>query len=317
MSHLDHLRTFLAVHRLSSMTAAAQSLGLAQPAVTGHIKALESRLGRPLFLRAGRGIVPTASADALAQRIGVHLDGLEQALPALAARGGEAGGAVTIGGPAEFMAEIALPVLAAAADHGVTVHAEFGHTRGLIERLERAGLDLVIATQRIPGASILYERLFRENFILVGGAVHAGLLAAPPAGIPALVQPETSSHPRDVLAARLEAAPWVAYDAKLPLIRRFFRHSLGRDPSLPRVSTAPDLRAVLSLVQAGAGLSVLPDYLCASALANGSIAELWRPPSPVSNVLWIASSKSSRSPRLSLVVSLLRQIAATQDRQAD
>jgi DNA-binding transcriptional LysR family regulator len=297
MSHLDHLRSFLAVHRLSSMTAAAHSLGLTQPAVTGHIKALESRLGRRLFERAGRGIVPTASADALAQRIAFHIDTLEQSFSAFAAHGDDAGGVVTIGGPAEFMAEIALPALAAANDHGVTVHAQFGHTRGLIERLERAELDIVIATQRMTSAAIVYERLFRETFLLVAAPRFADLLALPG---------ETSA-----LAAALEAAPWAAYDASLPLIRRFFRNGLGRDPALQRISTAPDLRAVLGLVQAGAGLSVLPDYLCARALANGSIIELWRPQSPASNTLWTASNKRGNNRRVSLVASLLRRISGT------
>ena len=106
--------------------------------------------------------------------------------------------------------------------------------------------------------------------------------------------------------------PWVAYDASLPLIRRFFRSGLGCDPALQRVSTAPDLRAVLGLVQAGAGLSVLPDYLCARALAGGGIVELWRPQSPASNILWIASNKRGSNRRVSLVVSLLRRISGPQ-----
>ena len=76
MSYLDHLRSFVAVHRLASVTAAARSLGLTQPAVTGHLKALEARLGRPLFERAGRGSVATARADARGARLGNHNEGL-------------------------------------------------------------------------------------------------------------------------------------------------------------------------------------------------------------------------------------------------
>ena len=220
---------------------------------------------------------------------------LEQSFSALAAHSDDAGGAVTIGGPAEFMAEIALPALASANDHGVTVHAHFGHTRGLIERLERAELDIVIATQRITSAAIAYERLFHEAFLLVAAPRQAHLLALPTGTC--------------ALAASLEAVPWVAYDAGLPLIRRFFRNALGRDPALLRVSTAPDLRAVLGLVQAGAGLSVLPDYLCAGALASGSIVEPWRPPKAAGNILWIASNKRGSNRRVRLVQSLLRRIS--------
>jgi DNA-binding transcriptional LysR family regulator len=40
---------------------------------------------------------------------------------------------------------------------------------------------------------------------------------------------------------------------------------------------APDLRAVLSCVIAGAGLAVLPRYLCAPALERGTIVTLLDP----------------------------------------
>ena len=40
------------------------------------------------------------------------------------------------------------------------------------------------------------------------------------------------------------------------------------------VVTAPDLRILLGMAEAGAGWTVLPDYLCADALAAGRLAEL-------------------------------------------
>ncbi len=45
------LRTFVEVARRGSEKAAAKSLGLSQPDVTGRIKAMELRLGHPLFER--------------------------------------------------------------------------------------------------------------------------------------------------------------------------------------------------------------------------------------------------------------------------
>ncbi|OLZ64082.1 hypothetical protein AV521_36715 [Streptomyces sp. IMTB 2501] len=59
--NLNLLRTFLAVHRLGSFTAAARRLGLSQSTVTTQIRALENRLGHELFETPGAGCHPAAS----------------------------------------------------------------------------------------------------------------------------------------------------------------------------------------------------------------------------------------------------------------
>ncbi|WP_272954311.1 LysR family transcriptional regulator, partial [Nocardiopsis dassonvillei] len=74
---LQQLRTFLAVHRSGSFTAAAQLLRLSQPTVTTQIRSLERRLGHPLFERLPRGVAPTAEANDLAARVAGPLDALE------------------------------------------------------------------------------------------------------------------------------------------------------------------------------------------------------------------------------------------------
>lgn len=47
----DHLRTFEAVARLGSLTAAANALGVSQSTVSRQLKQLETRAGSPLLLR--------------------------------------------------------------------------------------------------------------------------------------------------------------------------------------------------------------------------------------------------------------------------
>ena len=80
---LSLLRTFLAVHRSGSFTAAARVLGLSQPTVTTQIRSLEQQLGRELFERRPRGAVPTSVADELATQVAAPID----ALAAVAERG--------------------------------------------------------------------------------------------------------------------------------------------------------------------------------------------------------------------------------------
>jgi len=46
---LNYIRSFEASARHLSFTRAAEELGLTQAAVSGHIRALETFIGRPLF----------------------------------------------------------------------------------------------------------------------------------------------------------------------------------------------------------------------------------------------------------------------------
>ncbi len=81
MSRFDHsdldghlLELLLAVHEEQSITRAALRLGVTQSAVSHLLDKLRAIVGDPLFVRAGRGIVATARADALAARARLLLE---------------------------------------------------------------------------------------------------------------------------------------------------------------------------------------------------------------------------------------------------
>jgi DNA-binding transcriptional LysR family regulator len=61
----DLYRTFAAVLREGSLSAAARVLGLTQPSVARHVEALEQAVGGALFIRSQRGLSPTDRALAL------------------------------------------------------------------------------------------------------------------------------------------------------------------------------------------------------------------------------------------------------------
>ena len=62
----DLYRSFLAVLRLGSLSAAGRTLGLTQPTVGRHIAMLQASLGgRVLFTRSQSGLMPTAAAHEL------------------------------------------------------------------------------------------------------------------------------------------------------------------------------------------------------------------------------------------------------------
>lgn len=62
---LYQLKTFVAVAEEGNLTKAAERIYASQPAVSGHIKALEEELGLPLFVRTPRGMRLTEAGQGL------------------------------------------------------------------------------------------------------------------------------------------------------------------------------------------------------------------------------------------------------------
>lgn len=84
MSPVDHLdldghllQLLVAVQEEQSVTRAAQRLGVTQSAVSHGLDRLRAITGDALFVRAGRGIVPTSKADLMAERARALLAGLQ------------------------------------------------------------------------------------------------------------------------------------------------------------------------------------------------------------------------------------------------
>jgi DNA-binding transcriptional LysR family regulator len=81
------VRSFLAVARLGSLSAAARSTGLTQPTIGRHIEQIEQGLDLALFSRSNAGLIPTEAAIGLIP----HAEAMETAMAALV-RASEAGG---------------------------------------------------------------------------------------------------------------------------------------------------------------------------------------------------------------------------------
>ncbi len=82
-AHVDRLQrlvVFEAAARCGSFSAAARELGMTQPAVTRHVRALERTLGVELFSRSANRARLTPTGSVLAERLGAGLDLVESGL---------------------------------------------------------------------------------------------------------------------------------------------------------------------------------------------------------------------------------------------
>lgn len=73
---LNLLRVFAVVAEAGSVTEAAARLYITQPAVSAALRRLQTAIGAPLFVRAGRGLALTARGEQLRARVQPHLQAL-------------------------------------------------------------------------------------------------------------------------------------------------------------------------------------------------------------------------------------------------
>ncbi|MFG2132624.1 LysR family transcriptional regulator [Streptomyces sp. NPDC048751] len=270
------LRTFVTVHRAGSFTRAAALLGLSQPAVTSQIRTLERQLGRPLFLRQARGVTPTTMGDELAHKAAPHLDALVE----IAETGLDDESSLRtlhLAGPPEFTAERALPALTELTGgdgQGFALRASFGTAEEALEGLAAGHHDLAISTARPRGALLTATPLCDEEHVLVAAPlwnerIHAG-------------------KPRREGVPTLENLPVVEVHESLPFVSRYWASVFDCHPAASGTVVVPDLRAVLACASAGAGLAVLPRYLCADALERGDVVTLHDPAVPPLRTYFLA-----------------------------
>lgn len=262
------LRTFVTVHRAGSFTRAAALLGLSQPAVTSQIRTLERQLGRPLFLRQARGVTPTTIGDELAHKAAPHLDALVE----IAETGLDEDSSVRtlhLAGPPEFTAERALPALTELTGEdgqGFALRASFGNAEETLEGLAAGHHDLAITTARPRGTLLTATPLCDEEHVLVAAPRWAARIGA--------------GKLRRKGSPALENFPVVEVHESLPLVARYWASVFDSHPAASGTVVAPDLRAVLACAATGAGLAVLPRYLCAEALERGDVVALLDPAVP-------------------------------------
>jgi DNA-binding transcriptional LysR family regulator len=74
------LMVFDAIYKTRSVTAAAEALDLAQPAVSVALAKLRHHFGNPLFVRTSNGMEPTPFSEGLVQPVREALDAVEKVL---------------------------------------------------------------------------------------------------------------------------------------------------------------------------------------------------------------------------------------------
>jgi DNA-binding transcriptional LysR family regulator len=277
MSYLPQLQTFLEVYRLGSITAAATALDMTQPGASQHIQILENKFGKSLFTRQARGVVATVFADDLAKKIATQFAQIEDTIDDLSFNEAALKGDVYIGGPVSYITAKLLDQLASLNQYQINCHFSFGGKGRIYALLNNHEIDLAITASKIESSQLSFEELGHENLILVAGKVFA------------------QTHQLSKLkSSQILQKPIIAYDSELPLIRDFFGLTLQQALQIKPVFMVPDLRSVVDLVINNVGVSVLPEYLCETAIAQDKMVQIKLENRQLTNTIYMVSPMQIR-----------------------
>jgi DNA-binding transcriptional LysR family regulator len=231
----DLYRSFLAVLRTGSLSAAARSVGLTQPTIGRHVNELEAALGVALFTRSRNGL----SATEAALELQPHAQGLEAGVAALlrsATSRGATRGTVRITASEVVGAEVLPPILASLRENHPEIVIELVLNNRNENLLSREA-DVAVRMNRPTQKALVARRI---GNIELGCHAHRKYL-------------ERSGTPRTV--SELRAHSLIGVDQETAYVRALLGKDLSLDRSLLSLRTDSDL-AQLAAIRAGCGIGI-------------------------------------------------------------
>ena len=250
---LTQLANFVRIAELQSLSRAAMVIGIAQPALSRQLRALEIELGAALFLRHARGVSLTPAGEVLLDRARQLLIDAERARDAVHALAEQPTGRVALGVPASLGAHL-LPYLAPLLRRKYpNLRPSFvdGFSAALHARLATGDLDLAVLYEDRSIAPLPVTPLLSEDLVLA---------SAPGVKVASASTAEMLRRHPLVLPSRPNRLRLIVDEATLPPV----------NPPL-EVDSLP---AIISMVQNGVGCTILPYSTLANEAANGSL-RLW------------------------------------------
>lgn len=287
MVNLEWYRTFKAIYQYGTLTKASQELMLSQPSMSIQLASLESYIGKQLFVRTPRKMIPTEYGKQLYTQIVESIDNLEKVESEFKRTVLNKMPNIRFGSPSELFSNYLAENISSQTDLYLTV--EYGMAGDFIQKLINKELDIAIITKQgsISGDSLTYEPLFTETFLIVGNP-YTGTN-----GLDRLVKEENYTE----IEKWLKDQKWYAYSNDLALIRRFWRENFKKRPILKLQATIPDNDAILKAVSNSEGLAVSSDLIAGKAISEGRIKVLWKGHQPATNTLYLAYDKTVIPPQ--------------------
>jgi DNA-binding transcriptional LysR family regulator len=169
---LHQLRCFLSAYEQGSFTAAAADLGYAQPSLSEQIRLLERTVGASLFVRAGRGVVPTDAAEALRPHAERTLAAADAARRAVTSVSSVQAGTIRFGvfGTSRLYLGADLVADVLARHPGVRVELIGQNSTEVQEQLRRGWLEAAMIALPVAQEGMTVRPVAREELVYISTA---------------------------------------------------------------------------------------------------------------------------------------------------
>ncbi|NKI56985.1 LysR family transcriptional regulator [Labrenzia sp. PO1] len=250
---IRQLRYFLEIVAQGSLTRAAESLHVAQPALSLHLKNMEEQLGTRLLTRSRSGVTPTEAGELLLQRARAILEDLARTEDDIRNLETDPSGIVRIGLPGTISAMVSLPLILAARERfpRITLNITEAMSGFVGDWLSEGKIDLAVLYSRSKDARIRSELLLEEELVVLW--------------------PADAERPLEMNMEALDNVPMVlpsgAHGLRVLIDRTF--QALGFAPEI--AMEIDSFNNIKRLVAAGFGPSILPLYAVTEEVAAGSL----------------------------------------------
>ncbi|WP_111709901.1 LysR family transcriptional regulator [Lutibacter citreus] len=278
MVNLEWYRTFKEIYENGTLTKASIALYASQPGVSVHLNALEAYVGKKLFERTSRKMIPTEDGKFLYEYIIESLNKLEIAEQHFKKTTQEKKPCLNIGMCSEmfqFIIEPEIPKL------DFDLVARFGAHTDLIKDLNNGILDLVITPkkQNEKKSLVEYVPFSKERIILIAGNKTDTTQ----------IQKHIKSNNLNELEDELLQNIWYSSSNEMEHFRRFWFENFNKKPAFKPNYILPNITSIIRCLSNENGLALVPDFLCQNEILKNEIILVWEGKIKTENTLYFAS----------------------------
>jgi DNA-binding transcriptional LysR family regulator len=255
--NLNRLSIFVAVVEAGSLTAAAESLGLAKTMVSTHMQRLEAEIGASLLIRTTRRLNVTETGRRFYEAAREILSAAEKAFADAAGDGGVLRGKLRVSAPIDYGSLVVAPAIVALRRVHPQLEVELLCNDRYVDLIGE-NIDVVIRLGRLADSSYRTVKI---------GSYGKWVVAAPEF---------VAEHGKPREPASLAALPYVALST-LPRPFSFeleHAHGAKRSVKCSGGLVANTAHACRAATLAGGGVGVLTDFSVAGDVAAGTLVRL-------------------------------------------